>query len=261
MKSVAKNMDYIVPRIDAIILNLNEINVVRDSIRRMKKDGLRIIVVDNGSDDGGKEELQETDGIELVDLKENTGQSRGRNIGLSYSRSEYVLLLDGDILYIPGSAQGMLEEMKKLRGTGCLGLHNPRCWGGTQIRSDADIRWPKNPGKPYNDFDMAWTQYGLFDGKMLRDLGFVTSGAFGEPGVGYEDDWLWHEMARIGKKSYYLPDLVYYHEQHGGKRYLEAHGLPVRDDERKAEFLARWRERPWYDKPLHTEWAKDNQGA
>lgn len=246
--------------VDAIILNLNEINVVRESIRRLKKEkDINIIVVDNGSDDESKEVLRGTEGITLVDLHENKGPSVGRNAGLDHSSAEYVFLLDGDILYIPGTIQGLLDIMEDEDYTGCIGVHNPRRYDGTQQRDEAHIRWPQAPGTPYKDFDMAWTQYGLFRGDLLRKLRFYDQGVFGEAGIGYEDDWLWHAMKQAGYDSYYVPDVLYYHERHGGARFLEARGLPVRSDERYEIFKKHWNSKAWNEKVIHQDWENDQK--
>lgn len=241
---------------DCLILNLNEINVVSASIRRLKREGHNIIVVDSGSDDDSKEILANTSGITFVNLRENKGSSVARNAGLAKSTANYVFLLDGDILYIPGTIPALEELMENTPDAGCIGVHNPRDWDGTQERHSASPFWPVNPGKLYADFDMAWTQYGLFSGDMLRTLGFYAEGVFGEAGVGYEDDWLWHKMKQTCLKSYYLPNVTYYHEKHGGKRWLEAHDMPINDEARRLVFEERWGI-PWNRKPIHEEWEKD----
>lgn len=233
--------------VDVIVLNLNEINVVAESIYRLKKEGWNIIVVDNGSDDDSKSILRETDGITLVDLPENLGQSKGRNAGIALTTAPYVFLLDGDILYIPGTIKKLVAAIPD--DAGCLGVHNPARYDGTLDRAEADMQFPEPLGV-FADFPMAWTQYGLFDGDFLREVRFPEHGAFGEPGVGYEDDWIYREMCERGLKSYYVPNVIYYHEKHGGARFLKAKGMPVRDDERKALFAERWGDVTfWYQDP------------
>lgn len=233
--------------VDVVILNLNEINVVSESIYRLKREGFRIIVVDNGSDDDSKDILRATEGIEFIDLPENRGSSVGRNAGIDRTTSNYVFLLDGDILYVPGTIQKLIQHFPA--DAGCLGVHNPNKYDGVQYREQADVRFPEPVGV-FADFPMAWTQYGLFRGDFLREVRFPTEGVFGEAGVGYEDDWLYREMRERGLKSYYVPNVLYYHEKHGGARFLKAKGLPVRDDERLAAFTKRWGQVEfWYTDP------------
>lgn len=226
------------PSVDVIILNLNEIDVVRDSIRRLLKEPWNIIVVDNGSDDNSKDVLRGTPGITLVDCAENHGASVGRNAGLDVSTADYVFLLDGDILYIPGTIENLIPLMPE--DAGCLGVHNSQRWDGTGAPEDADLRWPGVVTAPNNDFPMAWTQYGLFRGDLLRTIRFYDEGVFGEAGGGYEDDWLYHEMKERGYESYYVDGVLYYHERHGGQRWLDAKAMKNRNEERKAIFNKRW---------------------
>ena len=99
--------------VEAIILCLDEADLVKESVWRLRKDCDKIIVVDNGSSEEQKEILRGIKDITLVDLPENKGISNGRNAGLAVSTREYVFLLDGDILYVPGSIPKLMEEMKK----------------------------------------------------------------------------------------------------------------------------------------------------
>lgn len=253
--AVEKNMAL---SCDVLILNLNEIEVVEQSLRRLKKEPWNVIVVDNGSDDDSYERLQKYDWITLVRNEKNLGPSVGRNTGLDKSTAEYVFLLDGDILYIPGTIPHLWDLMPK--DAGCIGVHNPLDYDGTQIKEEADPVFPNDPGKPYKDFDMAWTQYGLFRGDLLRECRFYAEGIFGESGIGYEDDWLWHDMKERGYASYYVPNITYYHERHGGARFLKGKGLPVRSDERYKIFKKHWKSPAWNEKPLHLDWKRDHPG-
>lgn len=224
--------------VDVIILNLNETDVVLESVKRLKREPWNVIVVDNGSDTEHKEQIRQASGFDLVDLPVNNGASVGRNRGLDRSEAEYVFLLDGDILYIPGTIEALTSLMPD--DAGCLGVHNIHSWDGTRHREDANFKWPDNPGKVSDDFPMAWTQYGLFRGDMLRKLRFYDEGVFGQAGNGYEDDWLYHEMKELGYKSYYVPNVMYYHEAHGGQRWLDQKKIDNRNKERKAIFNQRW---------------------
>ena len=237
--------------VEAIILCLDEADLVKESVWRLRKDCDKIIVVDNGSSEEQKEILRGIKDITLVDLPENKGISNGRNAGLAVSTREYVFLLDGDILYVPGSIPKLLKAIKKLPDAGCVGCHNPLFSAGVQQREQANAFFPQNT-KLWSDFPMAWTQYGLFRGNLLREIGFVTEGVFGEAGIGYEDDWLYQEFLARGFKSYYLEGLIYYHERHGGARWLKKMGLPIRDEERKKAFKDKWNCSTWIEVPLYT---------
>lgn len=245
---------------DIIVVNLDETDVVLESVRRLLKERHRVIVVDNGSEDAHRLAKCEADGAEVIYMKENKGVSVARNTGLDRSTASHVFLLDGDILYVPGTIGALKGIMAGLADAGCVGVHNVERPHGTKRREEADVRFPLGAGPAYRDFDMAWTQYGLFDGKMLRTLRFITEGAFGEAGNGFEDDMLWHDMERNGYKSYYVSGILYYHEAHGGQRWLDRKEMDNRNAERKALFLAKGG-KPWNQKPYHQDYLRDTARA
>lgn len=233
---------------DVIILNWETINVSADSIRILKKEpDVNIIVVDSGSLDTDKEVLRSIEGITYIDLPENKGASVARNIGLAVSTAKYILLLDGDILYLKDSINNLRTYIGMLENAGCVGIHNSERFDGTRNREEADIKWMGNYGSPRDDFPMAWTQYGLFRGEMLRALKFYEEGVFGEAGNGYEDDWLYRHMLEGGYKSYYVDKVLYYHEAHAGNRNLKALGIDNKNKERKELFNAIWG-KAWHEK-------------
>lgn len=241
---------------DVILLTLNEAYIASESVRRLQKEGHNIIVVDNGSDIKDKEIWKKTKDITLVDIDENHGASVGRNAGIAFSGAPYVFLLDGDILYIPGTIAHLEKIIDALPQAGCVGVHNLRRSDGTMDRNAADILF--NPqGTMYKDVDIAWTQYGLFRGDLLRECKFVTEGAFGEAGNGYEDDWLWQDMESRGYHSYYLPDVLYYHDKHGGQNWLDKKDLSNKNTERYELFKKHWHDVAWHDKRKSSPWLEE----
>lgn len=233
--------------VDVCIINLDELSVLKRSIQRLLKEkgkGIvdKIIVTDNGSSDGSKEWLRSCEGIILVDLPENLGPSIGRNKALEKTTTKYVFLLDADILYINGAIQGLLKIMETLPDAACVGVHNEERWNGTQDITEADFIWPTDPGEVRSDFPMAWTQWAVFGGDFLRKTKFYDKGVFGKPGNGYEDNFLYLDILKAGLKSYFIPNVLYYHEAHGGQRWLTEKGLDNKNAERKKIFERAWTE-------------------
>lgn len=232
--------------VDVLIICLNEGIIVRDSVYRLQKEkNLNIIVVDNGSDDGSKRILSHLPGITYIDLPENVGVSRGRNAGLAKTTAKYVFLLDGDILYIPGTIRVMEKFMDDTPDAGCIGVHNTGRWDGTADRTLSDSLFTMTvPAR--DDFPIAWTQYGLFRGDFLRKTRFIEEGVFGLPGNGFEDDFLYLDMLKGGLRSCYIDNVVYYHDAHKGSRVLEERGQSLMHEERAAIFNKAWKE--WIDR-------------
>lgn len=84
-----------------IIINYNSQSLTLDAIRSIRQmtDGVEyeLIVVDNGSSEG-TEQLQQVEGIQLLELGENIGFGRGNNRGAEVSQGDYLLFLNSDIL-------------------------------------------------------------------------------------------------------------------------------------------------------------------
>jgi glycosyltransferase involved in cell wall biosynthesis len=231
---------------DCILLNWNELDVSKDSVRRLLKEpGLNVIVVDNGSEDGSKEYFRSLGNkIKFVDLDKNYGSSVGRNKGLEVSTGKNIFLCDGDILYIKGTIAEYQKILDKNPKSYCVGqnsveLLNRLGHNGAYDIADADF----SMGTDYTVeewFPMAWTQYGLFRGDLLRKVKFVTEGAFGEAGYGFEDDWMHHEMKSLGYNSSACSLPVYYHFAHGGWRELGKAKKEDKMNERKRIFEKKW---------------------
>ncbi len=87
---------------------------------------LEIIVVDSGST--GKEVDRLSDlpvDAELILNRENIGYARAVNMGVRKSRGDVILITNPDVLYMPGSIQGMLKALQELPRCGAV---EPRSW-------------------------------------------------------------------------------------------------------------------------------------
>lgn len=224
-------------RTTGIILNWNDTDIVRHSVRRMSRE-VPVIVVDNGSDD---QTFRPYPNVEYLLLGYNRGNCVARNKAIDKVVTEFYFLLDGDILYVPGTIAMLENKIDDLPDAGCLGVHSNdsvRRWGhnGCPDEGMADLVAVCDD-TPLSDYPMAWTQYGLFrnDGQRFSEVP-----PFNLPGHGYEDDWFYREMLERGKKSYYVSSPLYYHRAHSGKRSLEALGASTLEDERRYVFRGRF---------------------
>lgn len=258
------------PSISLINLCWNQLDVTKDTVRVALKDPAiaQVILVDNGSTDGSKEHFRSiTDPkFTLVDLPENRGSSIGRNEGIKKARGERIFLCDGDILYVKGSAGEYSKVMDAYPDAACVGQHNHQHLEATGHNgvldiSQADIRM----GTEYEVedwFPMAWTQYGLFDGKVLRELLFEEAAPFDGPGYGFEDDILFNEIEKLGRSSLSVTAPTYYHHAHGGWRELGKAGLEDKYKERETYFRAKYG-KTWGEKlaEIHVRTRRNNPNA
>ena len=96
-----KNID-----LSVIILSYNTkditkkcLNLLQASIKYCGKklnNKIEVIVVDNASADGSPDMIREFKWVKLIALSENTGFSKGNNIGIGKSKSPLILLLNSD---------------------------------------------------------------------------------------------------------------------------------------------------------------------
>ena len=239
--------------VDVLLLNWNELDVSKDSVRRLLKENVNIIVVDNGSTDGSKEYFRSINDpkFRFIDLSYNMGSSVGRNIGLEASNGKYIFLLDGDILYVKGTIAEYQKILDTLPDAFCVGHHSSiefaktgNNYNGTLDPIEADIRISTDY-KIEKGVAMAWTQYGLFKGDLLRKVKFYDKGVFGKPGWGFEDNWLLKDMNKLGFESYSVDKPLYYHYAHSGIRELlkSEKNTQANSRQRKKEFEEKWIEK------------------
>lgn len=226
----------------AVILNWEEIGVVSESVRLLLKEpDTEVIVVDNGSLDASREFLVRQQNVRSIFLETNMGSSVARNMGISSSRAPYVFMLDGDIRYVPGSLATLKRALDLRADWGCAGVYGSTASVGD--RESASQRFDEfKLSQLRTNFPVAWTQYGLFRGKVFMDgCWFDETGYFGMPGHGFEDDDLYMQMKKKGWKSGHIKGAVkYYHEQSTGKVNLQKYGLPHYFNERSEQFNAKW---------------------
>lgn len=250
--------------VSVIVLNWNTDGVVKCSVQELMKEAVEIIVIDNGSDEPDWEAWRAIHNydkklfsFQIVQLPRNYGSSRARNVGIELARGSEIFLLDGDILYVPGTISEYLRIMQKT-GAVCVGQHNPehvklRGYNGLRESTLADKQCPAITSV-YQGVPMAWTQYGLFKGDVLRKLRFPTHGAFGEPGHGFEDDWLYNDIC-ASQDGYAIPLILsveeptYYHDAHSSMRELKKKNIETRTEERGRLFRKRWKGCHWSEFP------------
>src|SRR6185295_8045744 len=89
-----------------------ELPLVLDSILAQRRElGGRVLVIDNGSSDGGPGWVRRNrPWAEVVELGRNRGPGASRNAALLMRGPERVLLLDGDCSLAPGFAREVLAD-------------------------------------------------------------------------------------------------------------------------------------------------------
>lgn len=138
-------------KISVIIVTYNRVNYLERAIKSILSQtftNFELILINNGSNDGTRELCQQyvakDDRIKLINIEENHGASRGRNIGIDAASSEYITIVDDDDY----CEKEMLDHLVNLA-----------------INHDADISMCGS----YNDFEGRLEPYFIFDELLILD--------------------------------------------------------------------------------------------
>ena len=215
---------------NCVVLNYNNADILAASVPLLLSDQLRVVVVDNGSDDGSREYLENHPGVLAICNEKNLGSSVGRNQGIDQCEGD-LLLLDSDILYIPGSFE-FLRSVSEQTGAACAGFDH---YTYTRDRAKAWHDFGSKRVKPLAG-DFAYTHYGFFRGEVFEKCLFDEN--FGV-GWGYEDDDLTYQMRQHGM-TFACVRWRYYHRKKSSVSNLASRGESARLAERREYFLAKW---------------------
>lgn len=117
----------------------------------------RILVVDNGSEDGSAETAEAMDGVEVIRMGKNTGFCGAVNAGIRASETPYIILLNNDLTIEYGFIRAMEEALDK----------DPKAFS-----AGAQMRMMKAPDRMDNAGDyycaLGWA-YDYGKGKKVSD--------------------------------------------------------------------------------------------
>jgi len=211
---------------------------MKESIERLLKEGVEVIAIDNNSKDSSKEVLKSFEGkITYKIRKEIAGQSENRNWMIKQTHGDYILLLDSDILYHPGSFDYLIKRFDNApEDVKCIGF-DP--WRYTNMREmeQRDLPSLKEPFSTHGQ-PIAYTQYGVFK----RELFFKDNIWFDEnfgTGYGWEDNDYALQMLEKGYKCVCIP-FLYFHNKHTEHWFNLHQEGTMRIKERQDYFQQKW---------------------
>lgn len=207
------------PDLSVVIVALNEALHLRPTVENLQAslpDGSEMIVVDDGSTDGGADFLAEKgggSGIRLV-RAEHLGIAKARNLGASLSRGKVIVFADAHVAAPPGWFEPMMTT-----------LENPAVGAVAPAISDMEDQERKGYGVRFRgpDLEMAWLEPrdtaaypvpllpGCFLG-MRRDV-FEATGGF-DPGMmrwGSNDNEVSVRLWLLGYELWVVPQIAVAH--------------------------------------------------
>jgi len=110
-----------------IIINYKTTNLVIKCISSIKNTlgdliDSEVLIVDNNSQDNSEEIITKVfPEVIWINNPTNEGFGRANNIGIKAAKGEYVLLLNSDVIVLPGTIEKCLEALKEDQQIGVLG--------------------------------------------------------------------------------------------------------------------------------------------
>jgi GT2 family glycosyltransferase len=129
-------------KVTVVTVTFHSASVVAAAVRSVPA-GVRIIVVDNGSNDETVSVVRETyPGAEVVALDSNLGFGRASNVGLRQATTPYAFLLNPDCVLSPGSLEALVataEANPDFAILGPAGLGGSASEGVPALREVRDV--------------------------------------------------------------------------------------------------------------------------
>lgn len=219
-----------------IIPNYNGIKFIENCIKSLEKEtstSYHICVVDNGSQDGSREWIEQNcPQAQVIALGENTGFCGAVNAGIAAAKTPYVILLNNDTEVEFGFVKALenaLEKEKKSFSVSAkmVDLYNKEVLDGAGDLYCA-LGWAFALGKGKSVKDNYTKAAEIFSAcggaviyrkEILDKIGFFDDNHFAY----LEDCDLGYRAQIFGYRNYYTPDAVVYHAGSGvsGSRYNE----------------------------------------
>ena len=207
-----------VPSISVVIPLYNKRDTVERALLSVVRQTLfnfEVVVVDDGSTDGGTEVVQNLSDARIRLLRQpNRGVSAARNVGIEEAKSEIIAFLDADDEWAPGFLAGIKELTGKFPNAGV--------WATGYYFSSSKVgRWhPKINGLPTkkpqileNYFGIAsrsdpplWSSAVAVSRKVIREVGGFPVGVSAG-----EDLLTWAKLASVSEIAYDPSPLAIYH--------------------------------------------------
>ncbi|ATY83851.1 glycosyltransferase family 2 protein [Kyrpidia spormannii] len=214
------------PSVYIVVINWNgyeDTSRCLTSLRDLEYPTYRIIVIDNGSDDGSVELLRKNyPNVIILEAKENVGFARGNNIGIRYALNHYaayVWLLNNDTTVSRTALFELVQVAESDVTIGAVGsvVYYMNCpekiqvWGGGWVNT-----WIGRAGHfitpvPSQRLDYVVGASILLRSDALRDVGYLDEDYF----MYWEDTDISFRLRKAGWKLAVAPNSKVFHKVSG----------------------------------------------
>lgn len=199
------------PQVSAVITAYNNEATIGQAIKSFLRQGFtdcEIIVVDDGSRDGTRREVEMFGGAVRLICQQNGGSSRARNSGIRNARGKYIAFLDGDDVCAPGRLALQVAALESHPNTGLV-------YGNVFLMNDRgqNVQLRRGTGRYKSGKvtrELVIKNFVPFSTIMLRRALLMEIGLFDESLRSSED---WDMLVRLSRRCEFLyldHALVYY---------------------------------------------------
>lgn len=224
-------------KVTIVIPNYNGIRFLRECLESLlhQEEGTpeyRILVVDNGSEDGSRELVsREFPQVSLIALESNTGFCHAVNIGIQASEAPYVMLLNNDTKSHAHLVKGLYEAIEAAPAAFSVSARM-LMWDRPELIDDAGDRYcvlgwaySRGKGRPAGQYDKPARIFAACGGAAIyRRRVFQEIGLFDEAHFAYLEDLdIGYRAGIYGYRNYYEPSaqVIHYGSASSGSRYNE----------------------------------------
>lgn len=199
--------------VTAVLVTYDSAHALPDALQALRREGVPTIVVDNASEDGTVA-LAEEMGARVIRNARNEGFGRGNNAGARAATTDYVLILNPDVILDPGAVGALLEAAARYPDAGILAPRIVEEDGRVffQPRSLLSPYLPNPKGTlrlPEGDCCAPFLSGAVM---LMRRERFLALGGFDERiFLFYEDDDLCRRMADAGHALVHVDGAVARH--------------------------------------------------
>ena len=229
-----KGVEKTVAEVTVVIPNYNGIKFMKGCLEALYAQtdapSFRVLVIDNGSTDGSREEVRDCfPQAELICLEENTGFCHAVNVGIEHADSPYVILLNNDTKVYPEFVKCLYESIRK-RDNAFSVSARMLMWDDPTLLDGAGDNYmvfgysrARGKGKKASLYEKPAEVFSACGGAAIyRKTVFEEIGLFDELHFAYLEDLDVGYRAQIfGYRNYYEPGamVVHYGSASSGPQY------------------------------------------